>query len=276
MTSMRNTINLLDLSFDQLVEFIGRLDEPVSSAKELWKYLYREFESDFETMTSLSLSLREKLAQSARPGLLEPLKEVVSEDGNTTKVLFKLDDGKTIESTLMLFRNPGTGRERRTVCVSSQVGCSIGCQFCATGQQGFERDLSTGEIIGQLLYFIRRLGGKELTPGETRTGNRLTNVVFMGMGEPLANYENVMRAIAIINSPKGLNMGIRQVMLSTSGLVPEIVQLSRENVQCHLAVSLHAANDDLRRQLVPIGRKYNLEKLMAACKEYIGATGRNV
>ena len=150
----------------------------------------------------------------------------------------------------------------------------MGCQFCATGQQGFERNLRPGEIIGQILFFIRRLG--EDDSEGPKPGNRLTNVVFMGMGEPLANYENVRHSIAIINSPKGLNMGVRQITLSTSGLAPEIIQLSRESIQCQLAVSLHAATDDLRNQLVPINRKYQLEELISACNEYRSATGRNI
>jgi 23S rRNA (adenine2503-C2)-methyltransferase len=225
-------------------------------------------------MTGLSTSLKEKLARFASLGVLEPIEETVSPDSLTHKVLFRLEDGKTIESTLMSFRNAGSGRERWTVCVSSQVGCSVGCRFCATGQQGFERDLSPGEIISQVLYFIRRLIEMEIEP--TKPRNRLTNIVFMGMGEPLANYENVRQAIAIINSPKGLNMGVRQLTLSTSGMIPEIIKLSRETIQCQLAVSLHAANDELRNQLVPINQKYPLAELISACDEYSGATGRNV
>jgi 23S rRNA (adenine2503-C2)-methyltransferase len=225
-------------------------------------------------MTGLNISLKQKLVQFADLGVLEPVEETVSPDALTSKVLFRLEDGKTIESTLMSFRNAGSGRERWTVCVSSQVGCYVGCRFCATGQQGFERDLSPGEIISQILYFIRRLSERD-TRG-IKSGNRLTNVVFMGMGEPLANYENVRQAIAIINSPKGLNMGVRQITLSTSGIVPEIIKLSRETIQCQLAVSLHAANDELRNQLVPINRKFPLAQLISSCNEYSAATGRSI
>ncbi|MDO8577623.1 MAG: 23S rRNA (adenine(2503)-C(2))-methyltransferase RlmN [Dehalococcoidales bacterium] len=206
---------------------------------------------------------------------LDPLEERVSADCLTRKLLFRLADGKTIESALILSVDSRTGRERRTVCVSSQVGCNIGCPFCATGQQGFERNLSPDEIVRQVHFFVERFGN---TTGLEKGKNRgwLTNVVFMGMGEPLANYENTRQAIAMLNSPKGLGMGIHQITLSTSGLVPQIRQLTEEGLQYQLAVSLHAANDKLRDELVPINRKYPLEHLISACKEYSRKTGRSI
>lgn len=211
------------------------------------------------------------------PGTLEPLEERVSADGQTRKMLFRLEDGKTIESALMFFRNPGSGRERRTVCVSSQVGCPVGCKFCATGQQGFERNLTAGEIIGQVMFFLGRFGGEtEETGKRAAVKGWLTNVVFMGMGEPLANYENVKQAVATLNLPKGLGLGFHQVTLSTAGLVPQILQLTGENLQFQLAVSLHAAGDALRNRLVPINKKYPLEQLIPACREFAAATGRKV
>ena len=273
---MASMQNLLDFSFDELVAFFHELNEPTSGAQELWKDLYRRFETDFDVMTNLSPLLKEKLSQSARLSTLEAIEEVTSDDSLTSKALFRLSDGKTVESTLMFFRNAGSGRGRRTVCVSSQVGCPIGCQFCATGQQGFERNLSSGEIIAQVLYFIRRLEQEVMPVGGKQSHNPLTNVVFMGMGEPLANYENVRRAISILNSPKGLNMGVRQITLSTVGLLPEMLQLSRENIQCQLALSLHAPNDSLRQRLVPIARKYALEELVSACDEYSRATNQHI
>jgi 23S rRNA (adenine2503-C2)-methyltransferase len=207
---------------------------------------------------------------------LEPIKEWVSIDAQTRKILFRLEDNNTIESTLMFFQNSSTGRERHTVCVSSQVGCSIGCHFCATGQQGFVRNLSETEIIGQIQYFVQYFGGNitELQKGKTRSW--LTHVVFMGMGEPLANYDNVRQAIAVLNSPKGMALGFHQITLSTSGLIPQIHQLAGECLQVQLAVSLHAANDELRNRLVPINRKYPLDQLISACKEYTDKTGRNI
>ncbi len=208
--------------------------------------------------------------------ILEPLEERVSADTQTRKVLFRLEDGKTIESTLMFSRKSATGRERRTVCVSSQVGCSVGCHFCATGQQGFERNLSPGEIIHQVLFFMRRFGGESAEPEKKKSRGWLTNVVFMGMGEPLANYQNVRQAIAMLNSPKGMGLGFHQVTLSTIGLVPQIRQLAAEDLQFQLAVSLHAASDKLRNRLVPINKKYPLAELISACKEYAAKTGRKI
>ena len=207
---------------------------------------------------------------------LESIKEWVSIDAQTRKILFRLEDSNTIESTLMFFRNPGTGRERHTVCVSSQVGCSIGCQFCATGQQGFVRNLSETEIIGQIQYFVHKFSDSMTEPLKGKNRSWLTHVVFMGMGEPLANYDNVRQAIAVLNSPKGMALGFHQITLSTSGLVPQIHQLAGEGLQVQLAISLHAANDKLRNRLVPINRKYPLNQLISACKEYTGKTGRNI
>ena len=209
-------------------------------------------------------------------GTSEPIKEWISSDAQTRKVLFRLEDNNTIESTLMFFRNPGTGRERRTVCVSSQVGCAIGCNFCATGQQGFVRNLSAGEIIDQVLFFSRRFSENSKEPVKGKNQKWLTNVVFMGMGEPLANYDNVRQAITMLNSPKGMGLGFHHVTLSTSGLVPQIRQLAAENLQFQLAVSLHAANDELRNLLVPVNKKYPLDQLISVCKEYIGKTNRNI
>jgi 23S rRNA (adenine2503-C2)-methyltransferase len=207
---------------------------------------------------------------------LAPLAEWVSTDAQTRKILFRLEDYYNIESTLMFFRNPGTGRERRTVCVSSQVGCAIGCPFCATGRQGFVRNLSTSEIIDQITFFKRRFCGDTVEPSKGRSQAWLTHVVFMGMGEPLANYDNVRQAIATLNSPKGMGMGFHQVTLSTAGLIPQIRQIAGAGLQFQLAVSLHAADDELRNRLVPINRKYPLDQLISACKEYQGKTGRNI
>lgn len=208
--------------------------------------------------------------------ILEPLEERVSADGQTRKLLFRLEDGRTIESALMFSRSSSTGRERRTVCVSSQVGCAVGCKFCATGRQGFERNLTAGEIIGQVLFFMRRFGGEAAEPAKSKGRGWLTNVVFMGMGEPLANYDNVIQAIAMLNSPKGMGLGFHQVTLSTVGLAPQIRRLAAEELQFQLAVSLHAAGDKLRNRLVPVNKKYPLGELIPACKEYAAKTDRSV
>ena len=268
-------VNILDFTPDQLREYVKLLGEPAYRADQILQCVYRDYATDFEQMTVLNQALRQKLAEHARLITLEPLEERTSADGQTRKLLFRLEDGKTIESALMTSTDTRTGRERHTVCVSSQVGCPIGCPFCATGQQGFERNLSPGEIIEQVLYFVRRFRGNASEQEKGTTPRWLTNVVFMGMGEPLANYDNTKQAIAMLNSPKGLGLGTHQISLSTSGLVPQILKLTEEDLQYQLAISLHAANDELRNRLVPINKKYPLEQLIAACKEYGNKTGRN-
>jgi 23S rRNA (adenine2503-C2)-methyltransferase len=276
MSEINTPVNILDLTPVQLKAFMKHLGEPADAADRILKYIYQECAVNFAEMTDLNPSLRQKLAECAGLGMLEPLEERVSADAQTRKVLFRLEDNNTIESALMFFRNPGTGRERRTVCISSQVGCAVGCHFCATGQQGFVRNLTAGEIINQILFFMRRFRREMPMPVKGKNRAWLTNIVFMGMGEPLANYDNVRQAIAILNSPKGMGLGFHQVTLSTAGLVPQIRRITGEGLQFHLAVSLHAANDELRNRLVPINKKYPLAPLITACKEYNNKTGRNV
>ena len=276
MTLQNAPVSILDLTPVQLKEFLKLLGEPVADADRILKYIYHEYAAGFSEMTGLSPGLRQKLAQFAVMGVLEPLEELAAADGQTRKVLFRLEDNNTMESALMLFRNPGTGRERRTVCVSSQVGCAIGCHFCATGQQGFVRNLSSGEIIRQVLFFQRCFSPEMTEPAKGEKRAWVTNVVFMGMGEPLANYDNVRQAIAMLNSPKGMGLGFHQVTLSTAGLLPQIRRITAEKLQFQLAVSLHAANDTLRNRLVPINNKYPLAQLISACKEYNDKTGRNI
>nr|WP_041276126.1 23S rRNA (adenine(2503)-C(2))-methyltransferase RlmN [Desulfosporosinus acidiphilus] len=197
----------------------------------------------------------------------ELLKERRSVDG-TRKYLFRLHDGEMIECVLMDYAREQS-RDRHTVCVSTQVGCAVGCAFCATGMEGFRRNLTSGEIVGQVLditYFIRR----------EDPDFQVTNIVFMGMGEPLLNYEEVLGAIKLMNQEKGLNIGMRRMTISTSGVVPQILQLAQENPQVGLAVSLHAANDRARSDLVPMNRRYSLAQLMEACREYSRITRRRV
>ena len=276
MASNAKLVNILDLTPTQLKEFVRLLGGPTSQADAISKSVYREGAAGFEEMDELDPALRQKLAESARLGTLKQLEEMVSGNGQTRKLLLQLKDGKTIESALMLSRDTRTGRERHTVCVSSQVGCSVGCQFCATGQQGFERNLSPGEIIEQVLFFVRRFDNPTKEKPKARRRAWLTNVVFMGMGEPLANYAHVRQAIAMLNLPKGIGLGPHQVTLSTAGLAPQIRQLAEEDLGFQLAVSLHAADDKLRDRLVPINRKFPLGQLIAACKEYNDKTRRNI
>jgi 23S rRNA (adenine2503-C2)-methyltransferase len=259
---------LLDLSLDQLEEYLDTQGWAMAHADRTMRWVYHKLATSFEMMTDLPSALKQQLAESASLVTLKPVDEKLSNYDQTRKVLFELDDGKTIESTLMIYSKPGVSRVRRTICVSSQVGCPIGCGFCATGQQGFERNLRTGEILEQILFFWRLIssGSVESVPGSPLP--RITNVVFMGMGEPLANYENVRQAIHILNSSEGLGLGLRQITLSTSGLVPQIKQLEKDSLQVELAVSLHAATDAVRNRLVPVNARYPLAQLIPVCREY--------
>ena len=276
MLKQKSPVNLLDLTPVQVKDFIKLLGEPVSAADRLLRYIYQEYAGEFTEMTDISPEFRQKLAVNTYLSKLEPLEELVSSDAQTRKILFRLEDGNTIESALMFFKNPDTGRERRAICISSQVGCAVGCSFCATGQQGFVRNLTTAEIIAQILYFLRSFRDEMPLAIKGKKRVWLTNVVFMGMGEPLANYDNVRQAITIMNSPKGLGFGFHQVTLSTAGLVPQIQKLAGEKLQFQLAVSLHAASDELHDRLVPVNKKYPLAHLIRACKEYSDKTGRSI
>jgi 23S rRNA (adenine2503-C2)-methyltransferase len=257
----REKIALLDLTHSQMLELMRSLGEPPYRVDQLYHWLYVSLAREFATMRNLSRALRERLESIADISVLTPLQEILSPDGLARKILFALSDDETIESVLMLYDR------RNTVCLSTQVGCAVGCPFCATGQSGFTRNLTAGEIIDQALYFARLL----------REGGRsLTNVVFMGMGEPLLNYEATWQAIETLADPRGCRLGSRRFTISTAGIVPGIQRLAREKLQIRLAVSLHAPDDELRTALVPINRRYPLPELLAACGDYVRATGRRV
>jgi 23S rRNA (adenine2503-C2)-methyltransferase len=262
-----NTILLSDLTFQKIEELVKSLGASTYRGKQIAHWLYRELALSFDEMTDLPKSFRESLAKLTHLHCLKLVREQVSRDG-TIKVLFALVDGNTIESVLMPY-SEDQGKTRYTLCVSTQVGCAIKCAFCATGQQSFERNLSAGEIIDQVLYFARKLKDEQ-------EENTITNLVFMGMGEPLANYDNVWQSIVILNSPDGFMLGARNITISTSGLIPGIRSLSREKIQVNLAISLHASKNNLRNLLVPINNKYPLEQLILACRDYITATGRRI
>jgi 23S rRNA (adenine2503-C2)-methyltransferase len=259
-----------DLTIKDLEQLLISLEEPLYRVNQILSGVYQRLAVSYDDMTDLPLSLRRKLEKRIILHTLAPVREVKSSDG-TIKVLFRLQDEKTIETALMLYA-AGVGRLRTTVCLSTQVGCPIGCPFCATGQQGFERNLTAGEIIDQTLYFARQVR----EGGEESRHNHITNIVFMGMGEPLANYEALMQAIEILTSPRCFATSPRNITISTAGLVPQIRQLSREKVRVGLAVSLHAPENALRNRLVPLNKRYPLEELIPACREYAGKTGRRV
>jgi 23S rRNA (adenine2503-C2)-methyltransferase len=254
------------MNLSEMEDLAVRLGEPAYRAKQLRTGVYRGLALSFEEMTDLPAGFRQRLAGEVRLHGLASAHLLTGRDG-TVKALFSLRDGRTVESALMYYGSK-TGGRRISVCVSTQVGCAVGCPFCATGRQGFERNLGPDEIIDQVLFFARYL--------RDNGDERLTNIVFMGMGEPLANYASLMQAISILNSPDGFGLGARNMTISTAGLVPQIARLGREKLQVGLAVSLHASDNNLRDRLVPLNRKYPLEKLIPACREYYRATGRRV
>ncbi|MBN1367924.1 MAG: 23S rRNA (adenine(2503)-C(2))-methyltransferase RlmN [Dehalococcoidales bacterium] len=258
---------LTDLNSTQIDKLVTGLGAPAYRAKQLRHWLYQGLVSSFEEMTNLPQNFRQALAEKTVLFKLNPIHEVTSRDG-TVKVLFSLPDSKTVESALMPYPAPG-GKTDYTICLSTQVGCPIGCPFCATGQQGFERNLTPGEITEQVLYFARHLH-------EAEPQDRITNLVFMGMGEPLANYDNLWQSVETLNSPDGFGLGARNMTISTAGLVPQIKRLSQEKLQIGLAVSLHASTDKVRNWLVPLNNKFPLEQLIPACRDYVNKTGRRI
>jgi 23S rRNA (adenine2503-C2)-methyltransferase len=252
---------LLDLDRSQLSELLADWGEPAFRAQQLETWLYQHYVADVTEITSLPKTLRRRLARETSLNPLNPLVSVDSSDGQTRKTLFSLPDGREIEAVLMRYD------QRQTLCISTQAGCAMACPFCATGQIGFRRNLSAGEIVAQVLYFARLL---------SHEGKSVTNIVFMGMGEPLANYAETWRAIRRLNDPAGFNLGARRMTISTVGLAPAIRQMSKEPEQVGLAVSLHAPNDALRNTIVPVNRRYPLAMLMQAVCDYIATTHRRV
>jgi 23S rRNA (adenine2503-C2)-methyltransferase len=258
---MSATPLIYDFSLDELTTLFKEWGEPAYRARQLWAGLYHNLWETPGQFTNLSLPLRLRLEEHFSFSALQQKDVLVSVDGETIKTLFKLQDGQGIEAVLM-----GYSR-RRTLCISTQAGCAMGCVFCATGQMGFQRHLSSGEIIAQVLYYARFLKAK---------GESVSNVVVMGMGEPFHNYEATMAAIDRLNHPEGFNLGARRYTVSTVGLIPLIRRFAAEHRQVNLAVSLHASDDELRSSMLPINRKYPLAVLMEACREYVDQTHRRI
>lgn len=249
--------NIKDYHLDALKEEIKQMGEKPYRAEQIFQWLYVEKVKSFDDMTNLSLALREKLKQHYTICNFQILKKQESKDG-TKKYLLDVLDGNAIETVLMEYSYG------KTICVSSQVGCKMGCKFCASTGIPFVRSLTAGEIVEQILTV------------EQDTGERISNVVFMGIGEPLDNYENVVNSIRIINHPKGLAIGARHISISTSGIVPRIYDLAKENIQCTLSISLHATSNEKRSKMMPINQKYPIEQLIQACKDYIAMTNKRV
>ena len=248
-------VNLLDLDKPGLQAFFAEIGEKPFRASQVLKWIYQFGVDDFSAMTNLSKSLREKLAQQAQIRLPDIVTEHRSHDG-TMKWVLKVDDKNGIETVFI------PEADRGTLCISSQVGCALDCRFCSTAQQGFNRNLSVGEIIGQLWVANRAMACQ---PREQRI---ISNVVLMGMGEPLLNFDNVVKAISLMLEDDAYGLSKRRVTLSTSGVIPALDRLKQVS-DVSLAVSLHAANDELRNQLVPLNQKYPIEALHAACERYV-------
>ena len=249
--------NIKDYNFEQLKQEFIELGEKPFRAEQVFKWLYQEKVKSFDEMTNLSLELREKLKENYTICNYGILKKQESKDG-TIKYLFDVLDGNAIETVLMSYHHG------YSICVSSQIGCKMGCKFCASTGINFIRSLTSGEIVEQILAV------------EQDAGVRISNVVFMGIGEPLDNYENVIKAIKIINNPKGINIGARHISVSTSGLVPRIYDLANENIQCTLSISLHATTDEKRSSMMPVNNRYNIKELMQACRDYIEITNKRI
>ncbi len=264
-------IDLLNFTNAQLRDLLTSWREPAFRTEQIERWIYQELVTDFEAMTNLPRELRARLAESAKIGAPPVVTATESADGLTRKALLSLDDGQTIETVLMLYPDAPDSPElqeprtlkRRTVCISTQVGCPIGCPFCATGQAGYIRNLTPGEIVAQVLYFAR-------------TDGPLTNVVIMGMGEPFMKFDVTWQAIETLTAPSRFGMGARRITVSTSGEIPGIERMARAKAQVNLAVSLHAPDDELRNVLVPLNRRYPLSRLMRAIHAYIAQTHRRV
>lgn len=258
---MKEKIYFYDLEFETLKEELKTLGQPEFRARQIWQAFYCNLAELPDQITTLSKELRQTLNDKYQFTHLNPSNRLVSSDNETVKTLFELPDGKAIEAVLMHYD------ERQTLCISSQAGCAMDCVFCATGQMGFARNLSVGEIVEQVLHYAREL---------KQSSQSVTNIVVMGMGEPFNNYDAVMAAIDRLNDPAGFNLGARRFTISTVGMVPMIKRFAAEKRQVNLAISLHAANDTLRASLMPVDRKYPLVDLMQACREYLDTTKRRL
>ncbi len=256
-------LSVKSLHLDELTELLAAQKQPAYRAKQITDWLYKKRVDSFAAMTDLPASIRDWLTadfEFVRPEVVR----VLGSKDTTRKFLFRLADGNLIESVLIPASPAlyGETSDRRTACVSTQVGCAYGCKFCASGLDGFTRNLDAGEIVDQLLAI------------ERESGERIDNVVFMGMGEPLANLTNLLRAVRVINAPWGMEIGARHITISTSGLAPQIKKLANEPTQFRLAISLHGATDEVRDQIMPVNRKYPLATLLEACDKYVAQKKR--
>lgn len=274
---------IYDLDFPSLETLLKAWNEPAFRARQIWQGVYQHLYRSPEEFSNIPKTLREKLTEQLTFAPLKVKTAVDSSDGFTRKTLFELHDGKVIEAVLMRYGDPADNpqitasapnsenlrgaKNRRTLCISTQAGCAMGCVFCATGQMGFKRHLTSGEIVAQVLYYARLLKDEN---------QNVTNIVLMGMGEPFHNYDNTMAAIDRLNDPLGYNLGARRFTISTVGLVPQIRRFADEKRQVNLAISLHAADDASRTSMLPVNKRYNIDEVIDACKYYVAKTHRRV
>ena len=251
------TIDLRSLPLEELTAQLKSLGYPAFRAKQIHEWLDRGV-ADFEQMTNLPKDLRRQLAQMYSVPSVKILRKLVSSIDGTVKYLFELDDGETVESVLMQYKHGWSQ------CLSTQVGCKMGCTFCATGMGGFIRDLSAAEMMAQI------------EAAQQDTGVRVSSIVLMGMGEPLDNYEQVVRFLRMLGEEGGVHIGMRHISLSTCGVVPGIYRLMEEQIPLTLSISLHAPNDEIRSRSMPVNRRWPMEELLRACRDYIAATGRRI
>jgi 23S rRNA (adenine2503-C2)-methyltransferase len=252
---------IFDLGYEDFLSDWILEGEPEYRGRQIWDGIYKNLWSDPDTFSILPSRIRSRLKEKFTFSHLQPKISVISKDGSTHKTLFSLPNGNAIEAVAMHYS------KRNTLCISTQSGCAMGCDFCATGKMGFLQNLSSGEIVEQVIYYLRYL----------RQQNKIvTNIVFMGMGEPFHNYEATMSALDCLNHPLGMNLGARRFTVSTVGIVPGIIKFTRENRQFNLAVSLHAADDELRSSLMPINNRYSISQLINACLDYVNYTHRRI
>ena len=250
--------DIKSMDLEKLTSFVASLGEKPFRAKQLYEWMHKKLASDYDEMTNFPKSLKEKLLQSAAFTSLVVVDEKISQIDGTRKYLFSLSDGNIIESVLMKYNHGNS------VCISSQVGCRMGCRFCASTLDGLERNLTASEMLDQI-YRIQKL-----------TGERVSNVVVMGSGEPMDNYDNLIDFIRLLTDENGLNISQRNITVSTCGIVPGIKKLANEDLQITLALSLHAPNDEVRKTLMPIAKRYSLSEVLPACQEYFEKTGRRL
>ena len=250
-------IDLKDFEYHELEEFILKLGEKKFRTAQIFKWLHLGV-TNYDEMTDISKNLREKLKEISYVSTLEIEKKLVSKLDGTVKYLFRLPDGNCIESVVMRYHHG------LTICISSQVGCRMGCRFCASTIGGLYRSLTAGEILNQVIFAQKDLG------------ERISNIVLMGIGEPLDNYENVVKFLRNVNHEKGINIGLRHITLSTCGIVPKIYELADENMPITLTISLHAPNDEIRSSVMPVNNKYKMDELLKSCEYYKDKTGRRL